>query len=151
MKKKISAGALEKIKKELHYLKTVKRQEIAERLKEAISFGDLKENAAYHEAKDDQAFIEGRIIELESIISNSFISSITKSDKVDIGSLVTVNSSEGKEEFEIVSSVESDPLKGKISEDSPIGKALLGASEGEVREVEMPSGELIKYKIIKIK
>ncbi len=151
MKRNISATALEKLKKELNHLKTVKRREMSERLKEAISFGDLKENAAYHEAKDDQAFMEGRIIELESIIRNSFVSPIVKSGKVDIGSLITVKSDQGEEDFEIVNPVEANPLEGKISESSPIGEALLGASEGEVRKVEMPSGETIKYEVLKIK
>ncbi len=151
MKRNISATALEKLKKELNHLKTVKRREMSERLKEAISFGDLKENAAYHEAKDDQAFMEGRIIELESIIRNSFVSPIVKSGKVDIGSLITVKSDQGEEDFEIVNPVEANPLEGKISESSPIGEALLGASEGEVRKVKMPSGEMIKYEILKIK
>lgn len=151
MKKNISASALEKIKKELSHLKTVKRREMSERLKEAISFGDLKENAAYHEAKDDQAFLEGRIIELESIVRNSSVSPTVKSGMVEAGSSVTVKSEQGEEEFEIVNPVESDPLKGKISESSPIGKALLGASEGEFREVETPSGELMRYEILKIR
>lgn len=151
MKRHISAEALAKIKKELNSLKTVKRREIAERLKEAISFGDLKENAAYHEAKDDQAFLEGRIIELEVIIRGSVVGHLERSGKVGPGSLVTVRSEEGEEEFEIVSVVESDPLKGKISEDSPIGKALFGKSEGDSCKVETPSGEIIKYEILKIK
>ena len=151
MKKKISAGALEKIKKELNHLKTTKRREISERLNEAISFGDLKENAAYHEAKDDQAFLEGRIIELERIVRDSSVSPIVKSGMVEAGSLVTVKSDQGEEEFEIVNPVESDPLKGKISESSPIGKALLGAFEGDIREIETPSGELMRYKILKIR
>jgi len=151
MKKNISANALEKIKKELIHLKTVKRREMAERLKEAISFGDLKENAAYHEAKDAQAFLEGRIIELESIVRDSFVSPIVRSGKVGLGSLIEVKSAQGEVEFEIVNPVESDPLEGKISESSPIGKALLGAGEGDVREVKMPSGELMKYKILKIR
>jgi len=151
MKKNISANALEKIKKELAHLKTVKRREMAERLKEAISFGDLKENAAYHEAKDDQAFLEGRIIELESIVRDSFVSPIVRSGKVGLGSLIKVKSAQEEVELEIVNPVESDPLEGKISESSPLGKALLGAGEGDVREVQTPSGELMKYKILKIR
>ncbi len=151
MKRDINTNTLERIKEELDHLKTVKRREIAERLKEAISFGDLKENAAYHEAKDEQAFLEGRIIELENIIRNFLVSPIGISGKVDVGSLITVRSDQGEEKFEIVNPVEADPLKGKISKSSPTGKALLGASEGETREVKMPSGELIKYKILEIK
>ncbi len=151
MKRNISASALEKIKEELHHLKTAKRREMSERLKEAISFGDLKENAAYHEAKDDQAFLEGRIIELEGVIRNSSVSPVERSGKVGVGSMVTVKSDQGEDQFEIVNPVEADPLKGKISESSPMGKAFLGASEGENCEVEMPSGETVKYEILEIK
>jgi len=150
MKKIISAEGLEKLKKELDLLKKVKRREIAERLKEAISYGDLKENAEYHEAKDAQAFLEGRIIELEHLIRNSLVRTKEKSGKVNEGSLVTLQSEEGEEQFEIVNIVEADPLKGKITSDSPIGKAILGSSEKDVCEVKIPSGKVIKYKILKI-
>ncbi len=148
--KKISPTTFERIKKELDYLKRVKRREIAERLNEAISFGDLKENAAYHETKDEQAFLEGKIMELEEIIRTSSISETKSSDRVELGSIVTLLS-DNEETFEIVSSVEADPINGKISEDSLIGKALLGAKEGEVVKVETPAGETIEYQILKIK
>lgn len=142
---------MEKLKAELSNLKTNKRGEIAERLKEAISFGDLKENAAYHEAKDDQAFLEGKIIDIENIIRNSSVSKTVIDGRVNPGSLVTVEIDGDCEDFEIVNVIEADPLEGKISEESPIGKALMGYSEGDICEIETPSGEKKKYKIVKIK
>lgn len=142
---------MEKLKAELSNLKTNKRGEIAERLKEAISFGDLKENAAYHEAKDDQAFLEGKIIDIENIIKNSSVSKTVIDGRVNPGSLVTVEIDGDYEDFEIVNVIEADPLEGKISEESPIGKALMGYSEGDICEIETPSGEKKKYKIVKIK
>jgi len=150
MKKQLNKETIEKLKKELDYLKTTKRREIAERLKEAISFGDLKENAAYHEAKDSQAFLEGRIIELEAIIRKSIVVNIKKSDKVIIGSKIKVLSDEGEDDYIIVNPIESNPLQGKISEDSPIGKAFMGKKKGDICEIVIPLGEKINYKIIDI-
>ncbi|MCD5384797.1 MAG: transcription elongation factor GreA [Candidatus Pacebacteria bacterium] len=150
-KKNINIKTMEKLKAELNDLKTNKRSEIAKRLKEAISFGDLKENAAYHEAKDDQAFLEGKIIDIENIIKNSSVSKTVIDGRVNPGSLVTVEIDGDYEDFEIVNVIEADPLEGKISEESPIGKALMGYSEGDICEIETPSGEKKKYKIVKIK
>ncbi|MBZ1356557.1 MAG: transcription elongation factor GreA [Candidatus Nealsonbacteria bacterium] len=150
MKKQITKETLAKLKEELEYLKKTKRKEMAERLKEAISFGDLKENAAYHEAKDSQGFLEGRIIELEHMISNSIITDLKSSDKVIIGSKIVVTSDDGKDEFTIVSPIESNPLEGKISEDSPIGKSFIGKRKGDICETVTPSGEKLKYKIEEI-
>lgn len=150
MKKQITKETLAKLKEELEYLKKTKRKEMAERLKEAISFGDLRENAAYHEAKDSQGFLEGRIIELEHMISNSIIIDLKSSDKVIIGSKIVVTSDDGKDEFTIVSPIESNPLEGKISEDSPIGKSFIGKRKGDICETVAPSGEKLKYKIEEI-
>lgn len=150
MKKQITKETLAKLKEELEYLKKTKRKEMAERLKEAISFGDLRENAAYHEAKDSQGFLEGRIIELECVISNSIIIDLKSSDKVIIGSKIVVTSDDGKDEFTIVSPIESNPLEGKISEDSPIGKSFIGKRKGDICETVTPSGEKLKYKIEEI-
>ncbi len=150
MKKQITKETLAKLKEELEYLKKTKRKEMAERLKEAISFGDLRENAAYHEAKDSQGFLEGRIIELECVISNSIIIDLKSSDKVIIGSKIVVTSDDGKDEFTIVSPIESNPLEGKISEDSPIGKSFIGKRKGDICETVAPSGEKLKYKIEEI-
>ncbi len=151
-KKRISAEAYQKLKKDLEYLKKEKRKEISEKLRQAISFGDLKENAAYHEAKDEQGFVEGKIIELENIIKNSSIaSSNEKSDKVLIGSKVEILINGDKNEYTVVEALESDPLKGKLSSESPIGKALLNKKKGDSCQVEMPSGEKINIEILEIK
>ncbi len=150
----ITKEGLKKLKEELDYLKTVKRQEIAQRLKEAISYGDLSENAEYEEAKNEQAFIEGRILELEGMIKNAKIIAErhAPSRAVEIGSRVTiVNRTERSEPetFTIVGSTEADPLDHKISNESPLGHALLGHERGEVVEVRVPAGKF-KYEIVKI-
>jgi transcription elongation factor GreA len=157
MKKYLTKESLEKIRKELEYLKTEKRKEIGEKLKVAISFGDLSENAAYQQAKEDQSFLEGRILELEQLIKNAEI--VEKNHHtgwVQVGSIVYLhNLAEKKkffktsEKFEIVGAVEADPLAGKISVESPIGKALLNKPKGAIVEIETPQGK-IKYKIAKI-
>lgn len=150
-KKQISAQYFEKIRKELEFLKKTKRKEISKKLCHAISFGDLKENAAYHEAKEEQAFLEGKIIELENKIKNfSIISPGVKSDKIMIGSKVSVTIDGRKEKYEIVEGLESDPLKGKISSESPMGKALLERKEKDVSQFETPSGKVIEMKILEI-
>lgn len=151
-KKQITVETLERLKKELIFLKKEKRREIAEKLRLAISFGDLKENAAYHEAKDEQAFIEGKIIELENMINNSsVISKNNDSTIVSVGSSVKILMNEEENEYEIVEAIESDPLNNKISCESPVGKAVLGKNEGDESEIEMPSGEKKIIKILKIK
>jgi transcription elongation factor GreA len=158
MKKQyLTRESLEKFKKELEYLKTVKRRELAKRLEQAISFGDLTENAAYHEAKESQAFLEGKILELEDLIRNAEI--IQKNEKggwIQIGSVVYLNNLAEKkgffkkpEKFGIVSPAEADPFGGKISSESPLGKSLLDKPKGAIVEVLTPTGK-IKYKILKI-
>jgi len=157
MKKYLTRESLEKFRKELEYLKTEKRKEIGEKLKVAISFGDLSENAAYQQAKEDQSFLEGRILELEQLIKNSEI--VEKNHHtgwVQIGSFVYLNNLAEKkglfkkpEKFEIVGAAEADPLAGKISVESPIGKALLNKPKGAIVEIETPQGK-IRYKIAKI-
>ena len=138
------------MKKELDYLKTVKRKEIRERLERAIAFGDLTENAAYHEAKEAQGFLEGRILDLGEEIRNSvIISDEKKKDLVSIGSTVTLEKNGEKLKFKIVGVQETDPTGGKISNESPLGRAILDRKKGEIVEVETPSGRT-KYKILKI-
>ncbi len=150
MVKYLTLEGLEKLKKELGYLKNEKRKEIAERLGQAISYGDLTENAAYHEAKDAQAFTEGRILELEEIIRSSvIISNEQKKDAVSVGSTVMLELDGEKIKFKIVGAQESNPSEGKISNESPLGKALLNKRKGEIAEVEAPCGK-VKYKILKI-
>jgi len=151
----LTKEGLEKLKKELDYLKTTKRQEIAERLKRAISYGDLKENAAYDEAKDAQGFLEGRILELKNLIKDAVIIKKGGGKTVVIGSTVAVTQDlKGKkpetETFTIVGPVESNPLAGKISSESPLGKPMIGLKKGDIFKVNTPDGE-IKYKIVEIK
>lgn len=150
MTKYLTPEGLEKLKKELNYLKKVNRKEIAERLKQTASLGDLSENAAYDEAKEAQAFLEGRILELEETIRRAeVVKKIDKAGWVQLGSTVIVSSNNEEERFKIVGTAEADPLKGKISMDSPLGKALLDKPEGATVTVDAPNGK-IKYKIIKI-
>lgn len=145
----LTLEVLEKLKKELNYLKIVQRKEIAEKIKYAASFGDFKENAAYGEAKEAQAFLEGKILKLEVIIRTAQVVEKKETDRVQIGSMVLVDSNGKKQKFQIVGLEEADPEKGKISYQSPLGKALLGKSVGAKTKVETPTGE-IQYKIFKI-
>lgn len=147
----LTKEGLEKLKAELNYLKTVKRKEIAKRLKHAASFGDLSENAAYHEAKETQAFLEGRILELEKVVKNARVLNHKKNSRLGIGSRVQLQKEkEGRVlKFQIVGETESDPPKGKISYQSPLGKALLGKTKGDIIELETIE-QKIKYKILKV-
>lgn len=152
----VTKEGLKKLKDELDYLKNVRRREVAQRLKEAISYGDLSENSEYEEAKNEQAFVEGRILELEHKIKSAKI--ITdKTDKkagkeVNIGSHVTVrnvDADEAEETYTIVGATEADPFDHKISNESPIGKALLSKVRGDTVKVQTPSGS-IEYEITKV-
>jgi len=150
MLKFLTKEDLEKIKKELDYLKKVKRKEIAQRLKETSSMGDLTENSAYQEAKEAQGFLEGRILELENLIREAkIVEKIDGAKWVQIGSTVVLNSGNRKEKYKIVGSGQANPSKGQISIDSPLGKALLDKPEGAIVTLKTPLGET-KYKIIKI-
>ena len=137
--------------KKLNHLKSVTRIEIAERLKAAIALGDLSENSEYDDAKNQQAFLEGEIQELEAKIRNSEIIKSTGGDVVQMGSTVTVKDIEFDEEdtYSIVGSTEADPDEDKISNESPLGQALLGQKVGTTVEVHAPAG-IIKYQIMKI-
>jgi transcription elongation factor GreA len=150
MSKYLTAEGLEKFKKELDNLENVKRRELADKLNYAISFGDLKENAAYHEAKEAQGFLEGRILELKGIISNAKVVVKTNTGMVGIGSTVLLSASDGNEEYAIVSPEEADVFKGKISYQSPLGKLLMGKSKGYTVKMDTPSGK-IEYQIIEVK
>ena len=143
---------LEQIKKDLEELIKVKRPEVISRIKEARSLGDLSENAEYHSAREEQGFIEGKIEELEYMIKNAKIITETckSKSKVEIGCNVNCSiEGDGKIDFKIVGSAEVDVAAGKISNESPIGKALLGKKVGDVVEVDAPAGKM-KYKILKI-
>ena len=147
----VSAEGLKRLEAELEELKTVGRQEIAEKIKEARSFGDLSENSEYDEAKNEQAILEAKIAELERQLKNVKILDDAEIDhtKVSIGSKVTaVNENTGKEvTYTIVGSTEADPFKGKISDESPVGAALLGHGVGETVEAELPNGATAQYTI----
>jgi len=150
VEKCVTAEGLEKLKKELEYLKTVKRKEIAERLEKCISFGDLAENSEYHETKEAQGFLEGRILELEDIVNNAVIVPEEATNKfAQVGSTVLVKAGPNTEEFKIVGAEETNPLEGKISVDSPLGKALLHQPKGVMVEIATPEGK-VHYKIVKI-
>ena len=145
---------VKKLEEELEYLKTVKRKEITEKIKVALGYGDLSENSEYDEAKNDQAFTEGRIIQLENMLKNAVVvdeSEIPK-DKVSVGSIVKVMDYEFDEEVEytIVGSSEADPMNFKISNESPVGSALIGKKVGDVVEVAVPSG-VSKFEILEIR
>jgi transcription elongation factor GreA len=144
----------DKLVQEVEYLKSVKRKEVVERIKIARSFGDLSENSEYDSAKEEQAFVEGRITTLENMIRNAKIIAEVEnaSDSVTLGSSVTfVELPDGEEEtYSIVGSAEADPFEGKISNDSPIAKSLLGKKVGEQVSVQTPGGEM-SVRIVSIK
>jgi transcription elongation factor GreA len=151
----ITKEGLEKLNTELDHLKSKKRKEVAARIKEAISYGDLSENAEYEEAKNEQAFVEGRILELEEKVLNAkIISGKSKEGKtIQLGTTVHLqNVTKKKDELEIytiVGSTEADPFDGKISNESPIGSVLLDRQKGDVVKAIIPAGS-VEYKIIKL-
>ena len=152
----VTKEGFKELQEELETLQTVRRKEVAERLKEAISYGDLSENAEYEEAKNEQAFVEGRILELEEQIKRAkIIAEKKKGGKVeDLGSKVTIKQvKSGKEseedEFTIVGSTEADPMANKISNQSPVGKAVMGHRKGDIVDVRVPAGK-VQYKILKV-
>ncbi|MDF2460605.1 MAG: transcription elongation factor GreA [Candidatus Saccharibacteria bacterium] len=138
----LTADGLQALKDELQELTTSKRGEIAERLKEAKADGDLSENAMYDAARDEQSFVEGRISEIEHILKHAAVISNKSSSAVALGSKVHVELEEGEVEYVIVGSTEANPDKGYISDQSPIGKALLGKKKGDEVHVDVPSGTM---------
>jgi len=151
----VTKEGLDKLVTELEYLKNTRRKEVAERIKEAISYGDLSENSEYEEAKNEQAFVEGRIMELEEKVKNVKIiaekNHITKT--VQIGSKVHLRNLTKKKDdldvYTIVGSEEADPFSGKISNESPIGSALLEKKKGDTVRVNVPAG-VVEYEITKL-
>lgn len=150
----VTKEGLAKLEDELRDLKTVKRKELSERLKLAISYGDLKENSEYHSAKDDQSFMETRILILEKMITKAKVIDTQSLDLsvVSVGSVVVLNDVEFSEkiEYQIVGPSEADVLENKISYESPLGKELLGKKIGSVINVTAPMG-IIKYELLEIK
>ncbi len=146
----ITKEGLEKLKKELDELKNVKRKELSERLRKAIAFGDLSENFDYHNAKEEQEFLERRIAELEDMIADSkIIATSVAKDVVRLGRTVLVENSGEKFSFIITDPNLANPLENKISVESPIGQALLGKKKDDLVDVETPNGKTI-YKILEI-
>jgi len=150
---KLSAERLEDLKSELTYLKTVREKEVADQIKEARSFGDLSENSEYDEAKNEQGKLYSRIAEIENILANCIVieEQAHDGDSVRLGCTITVLDVEfqEKETYQVVGSQEADPMNGRISEESPFGKALLGKTIGEDVVVEAPAGT-IHYQIVEI-
>lgn len=148
----LTAEGAARMRIELEQMKGPERQAIAHRLREAIQMGDLSENADYHKAKEDQGFLEGRIQELEYLLKNAVIidESPVQRDTVDVGARVTIQEDGfDPETYFMVGAKEADPAKGRISNESPIGKALLGKKEGEEAVASTPNGS-IRFKILKI-
>ena len=146
-------GKLE-LENELDTLKNVTRKEVSEKIKEARSFGDLSENAEYDEAKNEQAFTEGRILQLENMLKNAVVvdESEISTDAVTVGSIVKVKDYEFDEEVEytIVGSAEADPMSFKISNESPVGEGLIGKKVGDIVEVNVPGG-IAKFEVLGIR
>lgn len=144
---------LEKIESEIEYLKTVRRKEVAERIKVALGYGDLSENSEYDEAKNEQAQVEERIAKLEAMARNAKVIDEKQLNKeeVNVGSIVKIKDlSDGEvEEYSIVGSAEADPLEGKISNESPVGSKLIGLKVGDQVEIEIPDG-FVKYEVLEI-
>lgn len=148
----LTREGLKKLQEELEYLKTVKRQEVAERLHAAMDEGDIDENAEYDEAKNEQAFVEGRILTLEAMLKNYvLIDETTKeTDEVILGSTVTVVEADNPpEKYHLVGAAEADPSKGRISNESPLGRSLIGRRVGDTVQVSAPAG-LLTFRITKI-
>ena len=152
-KYKMSQERYDEIKQELHYLETVREKEVSELIKEARSFGDLSENSEYDEAKNEQGKLYSRIAEVENILANYVVIEEHETDpnSVRLGSKVKVLDLEFEEEesYQVVGSQEADPMNGRISEDSPFGKALLGNAVGDEVQVEAPAG-VLRYRILEI-
>ena len=150
----VTASGLKALEEELEMLKTVRRKEVSEKIRVARGYGDLSENSEYDEAKNEQAIVEARIADLEVMLKNVVIldESELVTDVVSLGSFVKVYDEEFEEELEytIVGSTEADLDLGKISDESPVGKALIGKKIGDIAEAVLPSGDTAKYRVISI-
>ncbi|NLY38187.1 MAG: transcription elongation factor GreA [Firmicutes bacterium] len=149
----LTKDGLDKLEKELHFLKSVKRKEIAARIKQAISYGDITDNSEYEDAKNEQAFVEGRIITLEKLLRRARILEKTEKENtfVALGSTVRLKDLETDQvyNYTIVGTAEADPAENKISNESPVGRALLGLAVGDEVEIKIPAG-LLKVKVVEI-
>lgn len=151
---KMSQERLDALKEELNYLETVREKEVAELIKEARSFGDLSENSEYDEAKNTQGLVENRITELEQMVKNAVVidESELSVENVVVGTHVTIlmTGETETEEYDIVGRTEADPINGKISDESPVGHALLGRAVGAKTEVLLPTGHTVEYTVLAI-
>ncbi|SHJ09131.1 transcription elongation factor GreA [Lutispora thermophila] len=149
----LTVSGLAKLEEELEYLRATKRAEVAQRIKQALAFGDISENSEYDEAKNEQAFVEGRIAQLENILKTAKVidDEDINTETVNVGAKVLVKDEDLGDEMEyiIVGSAEADPMNMKISNESPVGKALLGKKIGDIVEIQVPDG-ILKYKILGI-
>lgn len=149
----LTAEGQTRLEEELRHLETVKRREVGERIKEAKEFGDISENSEYDDAKNEQAWVESRIAEINLILAHAtLIESPAKSDKVALGSKVQLQDAETGEShtYQIVGSAEADPTHDRISNESPVGQAIMGAKKGETVKVPTPSGRVLEYTVVKI-
>lgn len=150
---KLTEDGLKQLEEELEYLKTKKRKEVSKKIKVALGFGDLSENSEYDEAKNEQAQVEARIVSVENMLKNAIVIDESERDtsKVELGATVTIHDIEFDEDitYKIVGSTEADPDEGRLSDESPLGKSLMGKAEGEMIDVDAPAG-VIQYKILKI-
>lgn len=150
---KLTRERLKELEAELNYLKTTREQEVAEQIKEARSFGDLSENSEYDEAKNEQGLVEGRIALLEKMLKHARVVTEDElsTDHISVGSHVRIKDEDGDEdEYDITGSTEADPVNGKISDESPIGAALIGHSVGDKVDITLPSGAVVQYEVMEI-
>lgn len=141
------------VEAELEQLKTVKRKEVAEKIKVACGYGDLSENSEYDEAKNEQGMLESRIAELEKMLKHARVLDSTEIDSsvVSVGSHVKIQDEDGDtDEYDITGSTEADPLNGRISDESPVGAALLGHSAGDKVEITLPTGAVVMYEVLEV-
>jgi transcription elongation factor GreA len=142
-----------RLEEELHHLETVRRREVGQRIKEAKEFGDLSENSEYDDAKNEQAWVESRIAEISQILSNcTIIESPKKRDRVSLGTRVHLRDIAADETlvYQLVGSAEADPTHNRISNESPVGQAVMGAKKGDIVRVTTPRGAVIEYEVVSI-
>ena len=150
---KMSAARAQELQEELNYLKTTRSDEVAEQIKVARGFGDLSENSEYDEAKNEQGLVEGRIALLEKMLKHARVVTEDElsTDHISVGSHVRIKDEDGDEdEYDITGSTEADPVNGKISDESPIGAALIGHSVGDKVDITLPSGAVVQYEVMEI-
>jgi transcription elongation factor GreA len=148
----LTAEGQQKLEEELHHLETFRRREVGERIKEAKEFGDISENSEYDDAKNEQAMVETRILEINQILAHAtIIVSPKKNDKVVLGSKVELQDADGELHlYRVVGSAEADPAADKISNESPVGQAIMGRKKGDIVPVSLPSGKVLEYTVVSI-